>query len=207
MTARDAASEIAVVPPVAQPSEADRQVVLHEGACVRIRRSNAADGCRVAEFYGRMSPDPMFQRFVAVLAPLVDWPRLAAADDAGRCMLLAEDTGTNPPDLVAVASCESAAPQEIAEVALLVRHDWQDRGLGTILFEVLLEAAEAQGIRRFRARVLAANHRMLDMLERCAAVESRSGESGVIEIMFTRPPMPAPAGTAPVSTVGPATSS
>lgn len=203
--ARDAASEIAVVPALAQRSEADRQVVLHDGACVRIRRSSAADGGRVAAFYGRMSPDPVFQRFVAVMEPLVDWTRLAAAEDAGRCLLLAEDTRTNPPDLVAVASCESAPPEEISEVALLVRHDGQDRGLGTILFEALLEAAEARGIRRFRARVLAANHRMLDMLERCAAVQSRSGEAGVIEIVFTRPPGARPAGTAPVSVVGPAT--
>ena len=196
VTGRATVSEIAVVPPLACPSEADRQIVLHDGACVRIRRSHAADGRRVAEFYGRMSPDPMFQRFVAMMEPLVDWPRLAAADDAGRCMLLAEDTRTSPPDLVAVASCESASPEDNAEVALLVRPDWQDRGLGTTLFEALLDAAEARGIRRFRARVLAANHRMLDMLERCAAVESRSGRSGVIEIVFTRPPMPASAGTA-----------
>ena len=37
----------------------------------------------------------------------------------------------------------------------------QGRGLGGVLLDALLEAAEARGIRRFRAYVLADNHRML----------------------------------------------
>ena len=87
---------------------AAREVLLQDGARVGIRRSCASDSARVAELYGRMSPDPVFQRFVAVMAPLVDWARLAAADDAdGRCMLLAEDMRASPPDLVAVSSAES----------------------------------------------------------------------------------------------------
>ena len=184
-----------------------REVVLQDGARVRIRQSCASDSARVAELYGRMGPDPVFQRFVAVMARLVDWARLAAAIDAdGRCMLLAEVTGASPPDLVAVASCERSPTAETAEVVLLVRHDWQDRGLGTILLEALLDAAEARGIRRFTAAVLAGNHRMLDMLERCGAVESRSGGSGVIELVFTRPTAPASAAAARLPVRAPAPS-
>ena len=207
VTARDAASETAVAPPTAPPCGSDRQVALPDGAWVRIRRSDAADAYRVAALYGRMSPDPVFRRFVAVMEPLVDWARLAAAAEAGRCMVLAEDTATAPPDVVAVASCESAPTEEIAEIALLVRPDWQDRGLGTMLFEALLDAAEARGIRRFRARVLAGNHSMLDMVERCGTVESRFGGSGVIEIVFTRPAMPGSAGAARPPVAAPAPSS
>jgi GNAT superfamily N-acetyltransferase len=122
------------------------------------------------------------------MQPLVDWARLAAGDDAEcRYTLLAEDAEVDPPDVVAVASWERPPSAETSDVALLVRHDWQGRGLGTALFEALLDAAEARGIRRFRALVLSDNHRMLDMLERCGAIESRSGGAGVIEIVFTRP--------------------
>ena len=181
-------AESAVIAPRGPSSVLGQQVVLRDGACVRIRRSTAADGARVAEFYGRMSPDPVFQGFVAVMQPVVDWARLAAGDDTQRrCMLLAEHLGVDPPDVVAVASYQGTpTAEEISEVALLVRHDWQDRGLGTVLFEALLDAAAARGMRRFQALVLAGNHRMLDMVERCGAVESRSAGSGVIEVVFTR---------------------
>ena len=206
--ARDGTPGIPVVrPPAKLSAAADRQVVLRDGARVRIRRSGASDGVRVAELYRRMSPDPLFQRFIGMMQPLVDWDRLTAADDPhARCTLLAEDVSASPPDLVAIASCESAPVTEAAEVTLLVRHGWQDRGLGTILFEALLGVAEARGIRRFRALVLAGNHRMLDMLDRCGAVESRSAGCGVIEIVFTRPVRPASAGTAQHPVRRPATS-
>ena len=195
--ANDMAAESAVIAPRGQSAGTGHQVVLRDGARVRIRQSTAADGARVARLYGRMSPDPLFHRFVALMQPLVDWDRLAARDDAHRrYMLLAEDVGADPPDVVAVASCQGTPTAEISEVALLVRHDWQDRGVGTILFEALLDAGAALGIRRFRALVLADNHRMLDMLERCGAVESRSCGSGVIDVVFTRPAVRASADAA-----------
>jgi GNAT superfamily N-acetyltransferase len=183
-----------------------REIALRDGARVRIRQSGAADAARVAALYERVSPDPMFQQFAAVITPLVDWARLAA-DDAmgGRWTLLAEDTGASPSDVVAVASCERTPTAEMAQVALLVRHDWQDRGLGTALLDALLEGAEARGMRRFTAAVLASNHRMLDMLERCGAVESRSGGSGVTEIVFTRRLVPPALGAARVPARAPAT--
>jgi L-amino acid N-acyltransferase YncA len=66
-----------------------------------------------------------------------------------------------------------------------VQDGWQDRGLGTVLFGELLVAASVNGIRRFRAWILADNRRMLDLIARLGEVSQRSIDQGVVEVTFT----------------------
>ena len=49
-----------------------------------------------------------------------------------------------------------------------------------------LDAAEARGIRRFRAYVLADNSRMLDLLSRFTEIRERHLEAGVVNLLFER---------------------
>ncbi|MGH7403433.1 MAG: GNAT family N-acetyltransferase [Candidatus Rokuibacteriota bacterium] len=60
------------------------------------------------------------------------------------------------------------------------------RGLGGILLDAVLEAAEARGLRRFRAYVLADNHRMLRLLHTRTHIEERKTEEGITELRFRR---------------------
>ncbi len=62
----------------------------------------------------------------------------------------------------------------------------QGRGLGTVLLEALLAAAEARGIRRFTADVLADNHRILRVIARLAEVRSRELHDGVLTLELER---------------------
>jgi RimJ/RimL family protein N-acetyltransferase len=84
-----------------------------------------------------------------------------------------------------VARYEPTDRPDIAEVAFVVQDTWQNRGLGTIMLEALLAAAEARGIRRFRAYVLASNARMIDLLVRFLDVLERRTESGVTDMLLT----------------------
>ena len=52
----------------------------------------------------------------------------------------------------------------------------------------MLGAAEARGIRRFRAYVQADNHRMLRLLATHTQVEARKTEEGVTGLRFRRVP-------------------
>jgi L-amino acid N-acyltransferase YncA len=77
------------------------------------------------------------------------------------------------------------------EVALVVQDAWQGRGLGSVLFRELLAAAEANGIRQFRAWVLADNRRMLALIARLGDVQRRAFERGVLDLTFVaKPPSP-----------------
>jgi hypothetical protein len=89
-------------------------------------------------------------------------------------------------ELIGVARYEPSDEEDTAEVAIVVQDYWQGKSLGTTLLNEILRAGEAKGIRRFRAYVLADNHRMLAMLSRLTDIQQRKIEQGVANILFTR---------------------
>jgi GNAT superfamily N-acetyltransferase len=84
---------------------------------------------------------------------------------------------------------------DTVEVAFVVQDAWQNRGLGTLLFDAVLRAAAARSYRRFRAYVLTDNRRMLDLITRFTVVESRHTEQSVTQLVFSLVPERAAAGT------------
>jgi RimJ/RimL family protein N-acetyltransferase len=164
----------------------DRQVTLPVGQRVRIRPIRPDDAPRLEDLYARLSQHTAYQRFFGVMQRLPpDWARfLAAVDHQRRFALVAEDGA--PPALVAVARYEPLPDKETVELAVVVQDSWQGKGLGTLLLRELLRAAELNGIRRFRAYVLADNRRMLNVLTHQADVLERRLERGVVELTLAR---------------------
>jgi RimJ/RimL family protein N-acetyltransferase len=153
---------------------------------LRLRVIRPDDEPRLVTLYGRLSRHTAYQRFFSAMQRLPpDWPRfLANVDYQTRLALVVEDDRTS--ELVAVARYELSNEAGVAEIALVVQDDWQGKGLGRLLLRELLVAAEARGIRRFRAYVLADNHRMLRLLGRDTRVLSRRIDGGVADITFER---------------------
>lgn len=174
------------------PRELERVAVLRDGTLVRVRPIRPDDAERLVEMYDRLSRHTAYQRFFTVMRRLPpDWARmLASVDYHRRLALVAEHDGRAGPELIAVARYEPGEAPDTAEVAFVVQDGWQNRGLGTVLLEALLAAAEARGVRRFTAYVLADNLRMLDLLARYTDVQQRRVDSGVVELAFTRRPTP-----------------
>ncbi len=170
------------------PKELEREIALRDGAVLRIRPIRPDDDDRLIEFHGRLSRHSNYQRFFTVMKRLPpDWARiLANVDYQRRLALVAERGPVDTPELIAVARYEPTDQPDTAEVAFVVQDRWQGRGLGAILLNELLRAAEARGIRRFRAYVLADNARMIDLIVRFTDVKARSTEAGVTELLFAR---------------------
>jgi len=172
----------------------DRELTLRDGTRVRMRPIRPDDAPRLVALYEHLSGDTRYQRFFSVMRRLPpDWASfLATVDYARRFALVAEAPG-EPDTLIAVARYEPAGEPDTVEVAFVVQDAWQGRGLGTVLFRELLAAAEGNGIRRFRAWVLAENRRMLGLIVRLGEVQQRAFESGVVELTFVaRPLSPSP---------------
>ena len=171
--------------PVSYPDELVHDVVLRDGSRLTIRPIRPEDAPRLMAFHERLSRHTAYQRFFTLMKRLPpDWAHfLANVDYRRRLALVAE---REPGELVAVARYEPTDRNDTAEVAFVVQDDWQDRGLGTILLADLLEAAEARGICRFRAYVLADNARMLDLLLRFTDVLEYTLEAGIVSVLATR---------------------
>lgn len=54
--------------------------------------------------------------------------------------------------------------ENTAEVAIVVEHDAQGRGIGTALLDELAGVARRRGLRRFVAEIAATNSRMLELI-------------------------------------------
>lgn len=142
------------------------------------------------DLYGRLSSASRYQRFFAVAPNLPElWAEfLTNVDCAERLGLVAEPENVPGRGIIALAQYEPCDEVETAEVALVVDDAWQGKGLGGLLFDQLLRAAEAQGIRRFIAHVYWDNTRVIRALARTCAILDRTVEGGVVRLTFTRLP-------------------
>jgi GNAT superfamily N-acetyltransferase len=168
------------------PAELERDVQLRDGSRLHVRPIRADDATALIALYDRLSRQTAHQRFVATMRRLPpDWARyLASVDYVRRLALLATIPGAAASGIAAVARYETTSKLGTAEVAFVVQDGWQDRGLGTLLFGLLLEAARARGVVRFCASILADNKRMLDLVTRLAEVQKCTEEHGVVELIF-----------------------
>jgi GNAT superfamily N-acetyltransferase len=70
--------------------------------------------------------------------------------------------------------------EDVAEAAVTVRDDMQQRGVGTALALEIERAARARGIRRIRAEVLEGNAAMRSILEGAGATRVAADSPGTI---------------------------
>jgi acyl-CoA hydrolase/RimJ/RimL family protein N-acetyltransferase len=88
--------------------------------------------------------------------------------------------------IVAVGRYHVDKSNNSAEVAFIVRDDWQGQGLGVSMFHQLLEVARKRGIMNFTADVLHDNARMLHIFHKCAPTTIESTlEGGVYHLNFS----------------------
>ena len=66
-----------------------------------------------------------------------------------------------------------------AEVAFLVRDDWQRRGIGTFLIKKLIDIALEMGLKGFMAEVLVENKKMMYVFHKCGYPVRTKLEDGV----------------------------
>jgi len=170
------------------PRELVRTVTLKDGFPTRVRPIRPDDEPRLVNLYERLSRHTAYQRFFTVLRRLPpDWYHFFAnVDYARRLALVAERETVAGVQLIGVGRYEPSEEPATAEVAFVVEDGWQCRGLGGILLDAVLAAAEARGIRRFRADVQADNHRMLRLLATRTEVDERKTAEAVTGLRFRR---------------------
>jgi GNAT superfamily N-acetyltransferase len=154
---------------------------------VFVRPVRADDDQRLGDLFARLSARTISQRFLAALPGVrAEWIReFANADYDTRLGIVAQPIAPGAGDLIAPAQYEPV-DDGAAEIAIVVRDDWQGRGLGTRLLLTIVEAAERRGRTHLQAWVNADNAGMLRLLDRHTDVVACSVDSGIVELLFRR---------------------
>src|SRR5262245_10872408 len=170
--------------PIDYPWELVQPLSLSDGAVLRLRPIRSDDEPRLVELFLRLSRRTVYQRFFRAYERLPEswYRRFANVDYRTRLALVAEDQGSAA--LRAVARYEPGETPGSTEIAIVVEDGWQGRGLGLLLLDALLAAAEARGLHRFTADILADNRPMLRVLAHLADVRRCELHDGVPHIAF-----------------------
>ncbi len=173
------------------PDELERWVELKDGRRVFLRPVRLTDEAALREMFYSLSEQSIYQRFFAHIRSM---PHQKLQEfiktDYEHDMALVATTGKAEDDpIIAVGRYNLNRQTNLAEVAFVVRDDWQNRGLGTRLLATLVEVAKSKGIHGFVAEVLADNHAMLRVFHNSGlAIESKLDE-GVyyLTMLFEEP--------------------
>ncbi|HVT61099.1 MAG TPA: GNAT family N-acetyltransferase [Thermoanaerobaculia bacterium] len=140
-------------------------VLLRDGESVLLRTASPADVPAVAAFMGGVSRDSLYRRFMGAVAHVSRSAieAMCAAEPRERLSLLAIIGQGPDSQVVSVGSYVSVRVGGSAEVAFLVRDDFQGHGISSLVLERLAGIAAANGFTGFEAEVFADNRAMLDV--------------------------------------------
>ncbi len=139
---------------------------LADGTAALFRPVRSSDATRLRDMFYHLSEKSIQFRF---FQPMTVFPHKFVQDlcaiDQTRDMAVAalvHDTGGE--QIVGIAHY-FLTDGDMAEVSFLVRDDWQDRGIGTDLLEILTGIARERGLAGFKTRMLIGNHQMMAVFQ------------------------------------------
>jgi acyl-CoA hydrolase/RimJ/RimL family protein N-acetyltransferase len=175
--------ELPVSTPV-YPVELEQWVDLKDGSRAFIRPLRLTDEAAMRDLFYKLSSESIYHRF---FQPLRSMPhpkvqQFMRIDYKNDMVLLAAAGKAETDPLVAVGRYSLDHHTNMAEVAFVVRDDWQNRGVGTALLRALVESAKALGIQGFTAEVLADNQPMLRVFHHADLVIESKLHEGVYSL-------------------------
>jgi acetyltransferase len=150
-----------------QPGSWPRTARTPAGVEYRIRPIRRDDAARERAFILALSPASRFQRLMYTLRePSDDFIAHLVDVDQHDHMALVATTGDDDAErFIGVARYFVDDSGRDCEFAVAVSDDWQCRGIGTTLTQMLFEYARRQGFRTIYGTVLADNRRMIELAE------------------------------------------
>lgn len=163
------------------------RTALGDGTRLLIRPILPTDRGKLADTQPGFSRESHYRRFFSpppVSEHLVRYLIDVDYRDHFAWVVLADEPGE--PGVASARYIRDRDDLDLGEVAFAVVDDYQGRGLGTFLLGALAVAATENGVRRFRASVLAENEPMRAILRRAGA-QLEFSEPGVLETVVGVP--------------------
>ncbi len=155
-----------------------------------VRPIRPEDREAIATAFERLSEQSRYQRFMTAVDELSpsQLEYLTDVDHHDHEALIAFDPESGEGVGVARFVRLEDGTTTTAEAAVTVIDDWQGRGLGVALCNLLADRAREEGIKKFTALLLAGNEQMHDVLASLGPSKVLSREAGTVEVEVEIPP-------------------
>ena len=182
-------NQIMPPPRAPYPAKLEDQLKLPNGKEVFVRPIRPDDESLMKDMFYGFSEQTIYLRYHASLKTMPhNKLQVFCNVDYDTEMALICVVGTpGQEQVIAVGRYMTDAAKDTAEVAFTVDDDWQRQGLGTYLFNRLLEIAKQSGIRKFGAHVLVENVGMLKIFHRSGLDIETNKEGDVVRVDMTLP--------------------
>ena len=180
--------ELKITTPV-YPIELEQWFELKSGRRAFLRPLRITDESLLHDLFYSLSEDAVYHRFFRPLKslPHEKLQEFLEVDYDGEMALLVT-TGKGEDEMaIAVGRYHTDPRTNMAEVAFLVRDDWQNVGVGKALLMTLIEVAKEHGLKGFTADVLADNAAMLHVFHKSGLTLESKLESGIYELTMMFP--------------------
>lgn len=173
------------------PEELETYRTTEAGLEVFLRPVKISDEPLLKDFFYSLSDTSLYRRFIQVLKdiPHKQLQGFIAIDYTKEMVILAVMRWQEQEEILGVGQYAIDENAHKAEVAFVVRDDYQNRGIGFELLSYLTYLAKRQGLLGFTAEVLMENRPMLQLFERMGFdIERRSAEGVyMLNMMFGKP--------------------
>ena len=155
--------------------------VLEDGTLINFRSIRATDVPRLRDLFYALSQETIYYRFMSHMTRM---PRTQVQDfvyinHRTEVAIVGTITEADGETLIAVGRYYLDETTNMAEVAFVVRDNWQAKGIGSFLLSCLVGIAKRHGIRGFTAEVLRENQPMQAVLNRAPCQISTQLTDGV----------------------------
>jgi len=166
------------------PEELETYKTTKEGMEVLLRPVRISDEPLLKDFFYSLSDQSIYRRFISVR---MDMPHerlqdFVVIDYTREMVILAMVEKGERQIVVGVGQYGIDEQSHTAEVGLVVRDDYQNRGVGTQLLVYLTYLAKRKGLLGFTADVLVDNQPMLHLFEKAGFELEKRREAGVYEL-------------------------
>ncbi|MEA3356203.1 MAG: GNAT family N-acetyltransferase [Candidatus Bipolaricaulota bacterium] len=166
------------------PDSIETYRTTEEGLGLLLRPVKISDELLLKDFFYSLSDKSLYQRFISARKdmPHERLQEFVVIDYTREMVILAVIEHEDREFAVGVGQYGIDEASHTAEVALVVRDNYQNRGIGTELLNYLTLLAKREGLFGFTAEVVVDNQPMLHLFEKAGFDVKKRREAGVYEL-------------------------
>jgi len=166
------------------PESLETWKITKTGLDILLRPAKISDESLLKDFFYGLSDDSKYLRFFSQRKdmPHTRLQEYEVLDYTKRMVILAILAKTEREDVIGLGQYDVNEDTHYAEVAVVVKDEFQSHGVGTELLSYLTFLAKRQGILGFTAEVLAENSQMLRILEKLGFQVEKRTDDGDYEL-------------------------